>query len=114
MQPRFYADENVSVAVCAVLRRRGIDVVSVRDAGLLGRSDAEQFSFAIREKRALITHDGDFLILAKNREHCGILFFTRQLPVGIAAEEIERMCFVLNAEDLRNSVVFLPFEKRNR
>jgi hypothetical protein len=33
---RFYLDENMPVEIAAQLRARGIDVVTVRDPGLLG------------------------------------------------------------------------------
>lgn len=36
---RFYLDENVPVEVAKQLRSRGIDVVTVRDLGLLGATD---------------------------------------------------------------------------
>ncbi len=36
---RFYLNENVPVEVAKQLRSRGIDVVTVRDLGLLGTTD---------------------------------------------------------------------------
>ena len=39
---RFFTDEQVSKAVVMGIRRRGVDVLTVPEAGTLGASDAEQ------------------------------------------------------------------------
>ena len=39
---RFFTDEHVSKAVVMGIRRRGVDVLTVPEAGTLGASDAEQ------------------------------------------------------------------------
>jgi len=39
-----YLDEDVSVIVAAILKARGFDVVTARDAGQLGRSDFQQLA----------------------------------------------------------------------
>jgi len=52
-----YFDEDVSVGIVENLRTRGFDVLSVRDAGVLGRSDDEQMLYAVSQKRAMVTHN---------------------------------------------------------
>jgi len=56
------------------LLRRGIDVTTTADAGLLGASDEDQLAYALRESRVLLTRDSDFLRLnAAGVEHAGIV-----------------------------------------
>lgn len=109
MQPKFYADENVPAAVALSLQSRGIDIITVREAGLLGKNDNVQLAFALKEERVLITHDSDFLLLSKKQSHFGIIFFTQQTPIGKAAEEIESICLTFTVEELKNVVLFVPF-----
>ena len=110
MQPKFYADENVPLAVSNALKRRGIDVVTTQESYMLSRDDESQFSFAVSEKRVIITHDSDFLVLAtmEKMNHNGILFFTKQIDIGQAIEEIEQVYLAYNAEELNGVILFLP------
>ena len=63
MQPKFYSDENVPLAVSKALNKISIDILTAQDSGLLHRDDNAQLSFAISKKKAIITHDSDFLNL---------------------------------------------------
>lgn len=72
---RFQLDEHVANAVAHALRRRGIDVLTAHEAGLLGAPDAEYLSSARRAGRVLVTHDGDFLRLhQQGAPHAGIAY----------------------------------------
>ena len=51
-QIRFYADEHVSKAVIKGLRQRGAEVLTIREAGLLGASDTEHLERARQEGRS--------------------------------------------------------------
>jgi hypothetical protein len=42
-----YLDEDVSVLVATILQARGLDAVTTRDVGKLGRTDAEQLATRI-------------------------------------------------------------------
>ncbi len=61
---KFYTDENVSKAVIMGLRQRGVDVLSVPEAGTLGASDEEHLRVAASDERVIFTQDRDFLRLA--------------------------------------------------
>src|SRR5262249_34838704 len=65
---RYHLDEHVDGAIARGLRDRGVDVTTARDAGLLGAPDAEHLEFAMRESRVIVTHDADFLRLARETE----------------------------------------------
>lgn len=71
----FHLDENVHIAVADALRRRGIDVTTPRDAGLVGAADEQHLEFAKIRGSVVVTHDADFLRLhARGIEHSGIAF----------------------------------------
>jgi predicted nuclease of predicted toxin-antitoxin system len=72
---KFYTDEHSAKAVAEGLRRRGIDVVTTYEAGMLGASDREQLAFAASEGRVLFTKDADFLRLhGAGVRHAGIVY----------------------------------------
>ena len=54
---RLYTDEHVPRAVIEGLRRRGVDVMAVTEAGMLGASDGEHLTFAQREGRVVLRRD---------------------------------------------------------
>ncbi|HKZ50650.1 MAG TPA: DUF5615 family PIN-like protein, partial [Dehalococcoidia bacterium] len=89
-------DENVDVEVAVRLRLDGYDVLTARDAGMLGRSDEEQLEFAASQRRALFTHDiRTFRPLAQQwirsgREHWGVIYSSRR-PPGALYEELKRI-----------------------
>lgn len=60
---RFHLDENVNLAIASGLRRRGIDVTTSGEAGLIGASDNEQLQYARREGRVIVSQDTDFKTL---------------------------------------------------
>ncbi len=72
---RFQLDEHVARAVAQALRRRGIEVVTAVEAGLVGAPDAEHLSRAHAEGRVFVTHDRDFLRLHQHgQQHSGIAY----------------------------------------
>lgn len=72
-QIEFYLDEHIHSAVAEGLRRRGVNVLTVQDAGRTGLSDREQLAFALSERRVMVTMDSDFLKLAvEGIAHAGI------------------------------------------
>ena len=52
---KFHLDENVSNAIADGLKRRGIDVTTTPEIGLISASDEEQVAFALTEKRVIFT-----------------------------------------------------------
>ena len=113
MQPKFYADENVPLVVSRALQKRGIDLLTAQDVRMTGKSDFQQWRFTLKQQRTLITHDSDFLRIVSEEkiEHYGLLFFTQQMPIGKAIEEIERVSWLYAAEDLKNVVIFIPLPR---
>lgn len=72
---RFHLDESAHGRIATALRRRGMDVTTAADAGLLSASDEQHLAFASRENRVLVTHDSDFLQLHQlGTPHAGIAY----------------------------------------
>ena len=70
------ADENIHPDVIQYLREQGHDVLSVYEAGLVGKSDTSVLRIAQESGRVVISHDSDFggIALAKNEPFTGIIF----------------------------------------
>ena len=104
----FYTDEHVSRAVVRGLRERGVDVVTVPEAGMLGASDAAHLEWAHREGRVVFTQDHDFLRLhAEGVEHAGIAFIRQEASVGDVIRGLMLIQQLLDADDMLGHVEFL-------
>jgi uncharacterized protein with PIN domain len=72
---RYYVDEHIAGAVVRALRVRGVDVMTVTEAGLRQAEDDEHLAFALHEGRVAVTCDADFLRLhAQGPAHAGIVY----------------------------------------
>lgn len=104
----FYTDEHVSRAVIQGLRHRGIDVLTVPEAGLMGASDEEHLARAHREGRVIFTQDDDFLrIAAAGVHHSGIVYARQHTSVRDILHGLRLIYEVLDAEEMAGSIEFL-------
>ena len=106
----FYMDESVPIAIAEGLGRRGVSVVSARDAGNLGLTDANQLQYAIQQQAAIFTHDDDFLVMAiqSSYQHFGVIYVHQQkYPVGECIRRLKRLAQTTAQSVLRNRVIFL-------
>jgi uncharacterized protein with PIN domain len=91
------------------LRRRGVDVTTTQQVGLLRAPDDQQIAFALSEGCILVTHDEDFLASAKEGvTHAGIAYChpeSRSIGQIIAALMLIRDC--LTPDEMKNHVEFL-------
>jgi predicted nuclease of predicted toxin-antitoxin system len=105
---RFYTDEHVSRAVIRGLRQRGVDVLTVSEAGMMQATDEAHLDRALREGRVLFTQDTDFLRLAaSDRPHAGIIYTRQHTPVGTIIQGLMLVYQLLNAEDMFGRVEYL-------
>jgi len=106
MPIRFHLDEHVHPAVAEGLRRRGIDVTTTADAGLLGKPDTDQLAFASENDRVLCTMDADFPRLAQRGvAHAGIVYAEQgRRSVGQIIETLVILHGVLDADQMRHHV----------
>jgi hypothetical protein len=103
-----YLDEHIPSAVAAGLRHRGVDVLTVQEAGRAGLPDPEQLRFALSEQRVLVTMDSDFLILAsQDAPHAGIAYASSRMSIGEMIRAVVLLCDVLSSADMTNHVEFL-------
>lgn len=109
---RLYFDEDVNVLVSDLLRARGFDAITTRDAGQLQATDAEQLAYAVSQARTLVTHNRtDFEQLVQNyfdlgQMHYGVIFAVRRSSQEIA----QRLLAILNlvtSEEMQNQVRYI-------
>jgi len=104
----FYTNESVNIAVAEGLKRRGVRVISARDADNLGLSDKEQLEYAAKNNFVIVTHDDDFLTMAIKYDHKGIVYVHQQkYDVGDLIRKLKLLWDVAEQEDFRNHVEFL-------
>lgn len=106
---RFHLDEHVNPAVADGLRRRGIDVTTSADAGLLRADDVDHLAFAVTDGRVIFTNDDDFLRLHNQGvAHPGIAYCHQQGgSVGEIIRALELIWEVLEPEEMHNHVEFV-------
>ena len=109
MPIRFHLDEHIPVSIAAGLRRRGIDVTTSVESGLLGADDAAQLSFAASSGRVLVTHDADFLGLhADGITHAGIAYCQQgTVRIGEMLRYLVLIYDLLSPDEMAGRVEFL-------
>ena len=109
MQIRFHLDENVNGAVAHGLRLRGVDVTTTRDAGLIGAANEEHLAFAASQNRIVVTHDDDFLKLARQSAlHPGIVYsHPRRCSIGRLVHGLVALWRSRTRESMHRQVEFL-------
>ncbi len=110
---RLYIDEDVHASLALALRQHGYDVLSAREAGWRGLSDANQLTYAVEQNRTLFSFNATDYIklhltyLAQNQNHAGIIV-AKQIPIG---ETLRRLLILLDqvsADEIRNQLRWLP------
>jgi hypothetical protein len=105
---KYYTDEHIPSAVVAGLRRRGINVLTTVEAGMLGATDEPQLALATGQQRVLFTQDDDFLSLhATGIEHTGIVYAHQGASIGYMVRGLHFIFQVLSLEEMINHVEFL-------
>ncbi|MEM9276366.1 MAG: DUF5615 family PIN-like protein [Cyanobacteria bacterium P01_F01_bin.143] len=106
---KFHLDENVSNAIAQGLRRRGIDVTTTPEVGLIGASDEEQLQFALSQGRVIFTQDDDFLKLhQKVFSHPGITYCRqRSRSIGEIINSLTLLWELVEPQEIRTKIEFL-------
>ena len=93
-RPKLYLDENLDRILARILSSREFDVLTARDARMLGRNDPEQLRFATRCERCLVTQNAaDFVplhaaFIRDGHEHSGILLVAHNPNSSIIASKV--------------------------
>ncbi len=104
----FYTNESVNVAIAEGLKRRGVKIVSARDVGNLGLSDKEQLEYAAEKNFVIVTHDDDFLSMAKQHNHKGLVYVHQQkYSVGNLIRKLKLLWDIAEQKEMANHVEFL-------
>lgn len=107
-----YLDEDVDVLIAELIRARGFEAITTRDAAQLKKNDEDQLAYAVSQKKALVTHNrADFERLAEEyfssgRMHHGIILAVRHSPQEIA----RRLLIILNqvtADEMQNQIRYI-------
>ena len=110
--PTLLLDEDVRVILAEILRQRGYDTVHVLEVGRAGRSDADQLEYALKEGRAILTHNiRDYVLLDQDyrdrqTEHAGIIV-SDQVPLRELLRRTLRFLSRTKDKEARNRVSWL-------
>jgi hypothetical protein len=116
MSVALYMDEHVPEAITDQLRKRGVDVITVQEDGLAGKSDSMVLDRAAKLRRIVVTYDDDFLREANRRQEenydfYGIIHVTkpRDISIGKLIEELELVAKASDPPDFAaRKVEYLP------
>lgn len=111
---KFLADECVGLPTIYFLKEEGYSVTTSTEAGLNSKQDMEVLSWAIKEKRILITEDIDFgnIILYPPKLHHGIILlrFRHRLENEIHAI-LTKLLKELPTKDFNKTLIIVDAEK---
>lgn len=90
------------------LRNRGIDVLTVPEAQMLGAADNVHLELARQQGRVVFTQDTDFLRLAASGiTHAGVVYAPQLTATGKIIRGLALIHQVLDAEEMVNQVEFI-------
>jgi predicted nuclease of predicted toxin-antitoxin system len=98
----------VAKAVVRGLRERGVNVLTVTEAGTLGASDQDHIQRARDEGRTIFSQDNDFLRLhAAGIEHAGIVYAPQHISTGQIIHGLMLIYQILDPEEMYGHVEYL-------
>jgi len=107
-----YLDEDVHVLIAELVRSYGFAATTARQEHTLGWEDEEQLAYAVREGKAILTHNRvDFERLAQTyfeagQEHYGIIIAVRRSPYEVA-RRVARILDKVTAEEMKNQLRYI-------
>jgi len=103
----FLADEHVRRAYVNALRANGFDLTAVAEENS-GRSDDHHLGTARDRDLVVLTNDDDFVRLAQEHEHSGIVFYNEQThDPSEFVTAVRRLDEQFSAEAMRDHVEWL-------
>lgn len=106
---KIYLDEDIRPLLAEILRSRGYDTVSCVEKRLFGLSDAEQLNIAIKDKRAILTHNiRDFVQMHRRLEggHFGIIL-SDQISFSLLLKRMLKFLATASSQSLKGQVIWL-------
>ena len=110
-----YIDEDAMARLLVRgLRAREIDVTTVFEEGMTGKSDEEQLSYAAEHGRTFYTFNvGDFCrlhteYLTQGNNHAGIIVvYRKRYAIGEQIRRLSDLIQKLSSEEISNNLIFL-------
>jgi len=105
---RFHLDESCHPAIADGRRRRGVDVTTTAEEGLIGTSDETQVGYVREQGRVLVTHDADFFRLHQaGAWHAGIVYCPQgRRTVGHILRSLPLITELLTPQEMQDHVEF--------
>ena len=108
MPIRYFTDEHVAPAIANGLRKRGGDVLTISEAGLLGIDDEDLLAFVREKQRVIVTQDRDFLRLAaQEAHHPGVVYAPQERSIGEMVRMLDLLVQVSDAEEMEGRVEYI-------
>jgi len=110
----FYMDHHIHRSITEGLRRRGIDVVTAFEDEREEENDEALLERATALGRILVSQDDDLLKIAtqlqrSSREFAGVAYAIQQhIDIGRTIEYLELIAHLKTADEMRNSVEYIP------
>jgi uncharacterized protein with PIN domain len=108
MAIKFYCDEHVDRAIARALRKRGVDILTAQEAGMLGAPDEDHLRLAASQRRVILTQDADFLRMHKSGvSHMGIIYAHQSTTMGKFIQGVLLIFQVMTEEEMEGHVEYL-------
>jgi len=105
---RYFTDEHIPMSIANGLRKRSIDVLTVSEAGLLGKEDKELLAFVREKQRVIVTQDRDFLQIAgQEASHPGVVYAPQDRSIGEIVRMLDLLFQVSDAEEMDGRVEYI-------
>ncbi len=110
------ADENFNHRVLRGLRRRlpTLDCMLAQETEIYQREDPEVLDWAASQSRVILTHDVNTMTkyayerLAAGQPLPGVIVIPKELPIGVAIEELVTLLYCSIPEEFPGRVIHLP------
>ena len=102
-----------SMRIVTGLRRRGVQIASAAELGLLGAEDERHLDHATGAGHTVLTSDDDFLRLVAHRlqsetHHPGVLFILPRTSGGDAIRAVALVAQALGPTEMHDRIVWIP------
>ena len=111
-KPRLYLDEDVRLLLAEVLRQRGYDTIHAVEVKMHGKSDPAQMAYAVKNHRAILSHNiRDYILLAKEYSHKGLkhngIIVSDQVAFEKLLKRVLKFLYKNSKEELENQFIWL-------
>lgn len=104
----YFTDEHIAPAIASGLRKRGVDVLTIVEAGWLGVEDEDLLSFVRDEERVIVPQDRDFLRSAVQVDDPPeVVYAPQERSIGEMVRLLNLLARVSDTEEMRGRVEYL-------